>query len=136
MGDDDDNRQQDNDEDVLDVDDDVHQTRLLKGSKNELTNVVRRRRTSKSNRKISVGQLANNNGHSQSSTSSIPSCKQFWTWTDFYKLRQSDREMIKQQIVRTMVNIQKKAFYVFEDRDERIRNFLLNSNCDCKYRLY
>ncbi|XP_075588670.1 uncharacterized protein LOC124496932 isoform X2 [Dermatophagoides farinae] len=130
MGDDDDNRQQDNDEDVLDVDDDVHQTRLLKGSKNELTNVVRRRRTSKSNRKISVGQLANNNGHSQSSTSSIPSCKQFWTWTDFYKLRQSDREMIKQQIVRTMVNIQKKAFYVFEDRDERIRNFLLNSNCD------
>ena len=142
-GDGNDNRQLYDDEDIQDIDDDdddynVHQRRLLKGSKNELTNIVRRRRTSKTNRKISVEQINlnqknQNNNLQWSSSLSMPSCKRFWTLAEFYKLRQSDREMIKQQIVRTMVSVQKKTFYVFEERDERIRNFLLNAHCNCKY---
>ncbi|KAH9414263.1 cell division cycle- protein [Dermatophagoides pteronyssinus] len=139
-GDGNDNRQLYDDEDIQDIDDDdddydVHQRRLLKGSKNELTNIVRRRRTSKTNRKISVEQINlnqknQNNNLQWSSSLSMPSCKRFWTLAEFYKLRQSDREMIKQQIVRTMVSVQKKTFYVFEERDERIRNFLLNAHCN------
>lgn len=66
------------------------------------------------------------------STDMLPSCKKFWSITDYNKQRSSDKELIKQEMVRTLVMFQKKTFYVFEDRDVVIKDFLLNAYCYCK----
>ncbi|KAJ6216632.1 hypothetical protein RDWZM_007789 [Blomia tropicalis] len=63
-------------------------------------------------------------------TNRLPSCSKFWSITEFHKLNKKDKEQVKQEIVRTLVAFQKKAFYVFEERDEEIKDFLLNSKCD------
>lgn len=65
-------------------------------------------------------------------TNRLPSCSKFWSITEFHKLNKKDKEQVKQEIVRTLVAFQKKAFYVFEERDEEIKDFLLNSKCDSK----
>lgn len=65
--------------------------------------------------------------------SALPSTRQFWKISEYNKLRSKDKELIKQEIVRTLVAFQKKAFFVFEDRDEVIKDFLLNASCDCKF---
>ena len=62
----------------------------------------------------------------------VPTTKKFWSITEFNKLRDKDKELIKQEIVRTLVAFQKKTFCVFEERDQQIKNFLLNSPCDSK----
>ena len=60
----------------------------------------------------------------------MPSCKKFWSISDYSKLSASDKELIKQEIVRTLVAFQKTAFFVFEDRDPELRDFLLNCRCE------
>lgn len=64
--------------------------------------------------------------------SKVPSCKKFWSIAEFNKLANKDKEQVKQEIVRTLVAFQKKTFCVFEERDEEIKDFLLNSQCDSK----
>lgn len=68
-------------------------------------------------------------------TKAMPSCKRFWSVAEFNKLRPADRQPIQQEIIRTLVKFQKKAFYVFEERDERLKHFLLNSTCEREYNL-
>lgn len=67
--------------------------------------------------------------------SKVPSCKKFWSIGEFCKLSNMDKEQVKQEIVRTLVAFQKKTFCVFEERDEEIKQFLLNSECDSKFPL-
>lgn len=62
----------------------------------------------------------------------VPTTKKFWSISEFNKLRDKDKEQVKQEIVRTLVAFQKKTFCVFEERDEQMKNFLLNSPCDSK----
>ena len=63
----------------------------------------------------------------------MPSCKKFWSIADYNKLSSADKEIVKQEIVRTLVAFQKSAFYVFEDRDPELRDFLLNCRCESMF---
>ena len=81
-------------------------------------------------RQLLPGQII---GRPVNLNSKVPSCKKFWSISEFNKLANKDKEQVKQEIVRTLVAFQKKTFCVFEERDEEIKYFLLNSQCDSKY---
>lgn len=79
-----------------------------------------------------INQSSSGNNGQIGTKCSMPSGRQFWSIVEFNKLKKSDKEIVKQQMVRTLVAFQRKTFFVFEQRNETIKNFILNSKCNCK----